>query len=82
MTCQALRDLRIEAWKEGFKKGFKKGYKEGYKKGYKEGVEEGMREGLSWVAHFVKSGDVTLELAARTTGMSEAEFVARTGLKL
>ena len=54
----------------------------GREKGREEGREEGIGVGLSWLANFVKSGVLTLEQAASQAGLSEAEFAAKTGLKL
>ena len=63
--CQAIREMREEAEARGFKRGFK----------------EGFEETLSWLADFVKSGVITLEQALEKAKMTEAEFVAKTGLK-
>ena len=64
--CQAIREMREESEAIGREKG----------------REEGIGVGLSWLANFVKSGVLTLEQAASQAGLSEAEFAAKTGLKL
>ena len=47
-----------------------------------ESKAEGRAEGLSWLADFVESGVITLEQATKKAGLTESEFVAKTGLKL
>ena len=54
----------------------------GEARGIAIGEERGVVKGLTWLANFVESGVLTLEQAARQTGMTEDEFIAKTGLKI
>ena len=46
------------------------------------GEERGEAKGLTWLANFVESGVITVKQAARQTGMTEDEFLAKTGFKI
>ncbi len=67
-----------EGREQGLKEGRKEGRKEGKEEGLKEGIQKGEKEGAARVLiTLVREGVLTLDDAAKRSGMSDEEFKRR-----
>jgi len=66
--------FRNDGYKDGLKEGRLDGFKEGRLDGLKEGRLDGFKKGISALVSLVKDNTVSLEVAAKRTGVTEDEF--------